>query len=192
MNIFGYYRIMILGNNGSGKSFLAGELAAITGLPPVHLDVEFWRPNWEQPSPAEWLQRQTELIAKEKWIIDGNHTGTMELRFQAADLIIFLDINRWACLAGVLKRHGKKRADMPQYLEERLDREFLRFLKGLWNFSKTRKRAILGFHDQYPDKPFLVIQSRREMNRLIRQWRAEKAEHDIRVYGGAFDRDQIM
>lgn len=180
MNIFGYYRIMIVGNNGSGKSFLAGELSVITGLPTVHLDVEFWRPNWEQPSQAEWLQKQTELIAKEKWIIDGNHTGTMELRFQTADLIIFLDINRWVCLTGVFKRHGKKRADMPQYLEERLDRDFLRFLKGLWNFSQTRKRTITGFHDQYPDKPFLVIQSRRAMNQLIRQWRAEKAKQDVR------------
>jgi len=45
LNIFGYNRIMIVGNNGSGKSFLAKKLAVITGLPLVHLDMEFWRPN---------------------------------------------------------------------------------------------------------------------------------------------------
>ncbi|MDF2909050.1 MAG: hypothetical protein K0R34_4371, partial [Herbinix sp.] len=32
---------------------------------------------------------------------------------------------------GLLTRYGKKRSDMPQYLEERLDLEFFKFIKGL-------------------------------------------------------------
>jgi len=56
LNIFGYNRIIIVGNNGSGKSFLSKELSFITGLPPVHLDVEFWRPNWEKPPKEEWIR----------------------------------------------------------------------------------------------------------------------------------------
>ena len=177
LNIFGYNRIIIVGNNGSGKSFLSEKLSVITGLPLVHLDMEFWRPNWEKPPKEEWIKKQTEFISKEKWIIDGNHTDTMELRFKTADIIIFLDINRFVCLAGVFKRLGKKRSDWPQYLEERMDREFFQFCKGLWSFSKTRKRRIMGLHKKYPDKPFFVIKSRREMNKLLSQWRDEKAKH---------------
>jgi adenylate kinase family enzyme len=42
LDIFGYNRmIIVVGNNGSGKSFLSKELSVITGLPLVHLDVEF-------------------------------------------------------------------------------------------------------------------------------------------------------
>ncbi len=164
---------MIVGNNGSGKSFLSKELSAITGLPLVHLDVEFWRPNWEKPTKEEWIKKQTELISKEKWIIEGNHTGTMELRFQAADAILFLDINRIVCLAGVLKRLGKKRSDLPQYLEEKLDLDFFRLCKGLWRFSKTRRRAIMGLHEKYPDKPFLVIKGGRNLKNMVVQWRNE-------------------
>ncbi len=177
MNLFGYNRIIIVGNNGSGKSYLSKELTAITGLPLVHLDMEFWRPNWEKPPAEEWIKRQTELTSKEKWIIDGNHTGTMELRFKSADLIIFLDINRFMCLTGVFKRCGKKRSDMPGYLKERWDMEFLRFFKGIWNFSKTRKLIIMNLHKKYPGKPFFVIESRRKMNRLLNQWRDEKAKY---------------
>jgi hypothetical protein len=77
-------------------------------------------------------------------------------------------------LAGVLKRYGKKRSDMPQYLEERIN---LEFFTGLWNFSKTRKRIIMDLHKKYPDKPFFFIGSRRKMNILINQWRDEKAKH---------------
>jgi len=171
LNIFGYNRIIIVGNNGSGKSFLSKELSVITGLPLVHLDVEFWRRNWEKPPKEEWIKKQMELISKKKWIIDGNHTDTMELRFKATDIVIFLDINRFVCLVSVFLRNGKKRSDTPQYLEEILDKGFLHFCKGLWSFSKTRKRTIMSLHKKYPDKPFFVIDSRRKMNKLLNQWR---------------------
>ncbi|MCG8501643.1 MAG: hypothetical protein MJB12_14755 [Firmicutes bacterium] len=177
MNIFGYNRIIIVGNNGSGKSFLSKELSVITGLPLVHLDVEFWRPNWEKPRKEEWIKKQAALISKEKWIIDGNHTDTMELRFKAADIVIFLDINRFVCLLSVFIRCGKKRSDMPQYLEEKLDMGFFQLCKGLWRFSKTRKRTIMDLHKKYPDKPFFVIESRKKMKKLLNQWRDEKAKY---------------
>lgn len=177
MNIFKYNRIIIIGNNGSGKSFLSEKLSEITGLPLVHLDLEFWRPGWEMPLAEEWAKRQEELILKEEWIIEGNHTGTMELRFKAADLVIFLDINRFVCLAGVLKRNGKKRPGWPQYLEERFDSQFFQFCRGLWNFSKTRRNTIMNLHKKYPEKPFFVIKSRRELNKLLSQWRGEKTNY---------------
>ena len=120
-----------------------------------------------------------ELISKEKWIIDGNvnHGDTMELRFEAADLIIFLDINCFICLTSVIKRNGKKRSDTPQYLEEKFDKGFIRLCKGLWSFSKTRKRTIMNLHKKYPNKPFFVIDSRRKMNNLLNLWRDEKTKH---------------
>ncbi|GKU30522.1 AAA family ATPase [Clostridium folliculivorans] len=177
MDIFSYNRIMIVGNNGSGKSFLSKELSDITGLPLIHLDVEYWRPNWENPAREEWIKQVIELTSKERWIIDGNHTSTMELRFKAADLVIFLDINRFVCLARVLLRNGKKRSDTPEYLEEKFDKAFLRFCKGLWSFSKTRRHVITDLHKKYPDKPFFVIHTRREKKRLLNQWRDEKAKY---------------
>lgn len=101
----------------------------------------------------------------------------MELRFKSTDIVIFLDINRFVCLASVLIRNGKRRSDTPQYLEEKFDKGFSHFCKGLWNFSKTRKRTIIGLHKNYPDKPFFVIKSRRKMKKLLSQWRDEKAKH---------------
>jgi len=179
LNIFAYNRIIILGNNGSGKSFLSKELAVITELPLIHLDAEFWLSNWEMPSKEEWLKKNAEFISKEKWIIDGmcSHGGTMDLRFKEADLIILLDINRLICLAGVIKRQGKKRSDtaLNQYHhDEKFDKRFIGFCKGIINFNKTRKIRIMDLHNKYPEKVFFIIESRRKMNNLIRQWRNEK------------------
>ena len=175
MHLSAYNRMMIIGNNGSGKSVLAKELAAITGLPLVHLDMEFWKPNWEQPTKAEWAARQKELAAAEKWIIEGNHTGTMEIRFQRADLILFLDVNRLVCLSSVLRRTRGKHMGMPAYLETKYDKAFFQLCKGLWDFPKTRKRTMLQLHEKYAETPFLVIKGRKNINRMLKKWRKEQA-----------------
>ncbi len=178
MNIHSYHRIMIVGNNGSGKSHLARELAPITGLPLIHLDTVFWRPGWQMPSPEEWMQQVLQLTAAEKWIMDGNvnHGGTMAVRFQAADLVIFLDVNRLVCLWGVIRRNGKKRTDTLQYREERFDRGFFRLCKGLWAFPKERQPKILALHAQYPERDFLVVKGRRHMAKLLREWQVATAQ----------------
>lgn len=177
MNIYGYNRIIIVGNNGSGKSFLSKELSAITNLPLVHLDVEFWLPNWEKPGDEEWIEIQKKLISKEKWIIEGNHTSTMELRFRVTDLVIFLDVNRFVCLTSIIRRNGKSRTDMPEYLEEKFDVGFFRLLKETWRFTKTRKRIIMRLHEKFPNKPFIIIDSRRKMNKLLDQWKQENNKY---------------
>lgn len=171
LELSGYNRIIIVGNNGSGKSFLARELSAITGLPLIHLDVEFWRPDWEKTPEDEWIKKQMDLVANEKWIIDGNHCSTMELRFSAADMVIFLDFNCLVCQFGILKRLGSKRPDMPQYLEEKLDLDFIQFCKRMWGFSRTGRTAIMKLHEKYPDKPFIVIKSRSKLKKMLTQWK---------------------
>jgi adenylate kinase family enzyme len=163
LDISKYKRIILVGNNGSGKSFFSKELAKITGLPLIHLDNEYWQPCWQALPRDEWEERQRQLISGDEWIVDGNYTGTMELRFERAELIIFLDVNRIVCLMGVLKRRGKKRTDIPDYLDERLDKGFFRMCAGLWRFAKKRRPAIMSLHEKYPDKAFWIIKGRRKM-----------------------------
>lgn len=177
LRIAEHSRIIVLGNNGSGKSYLTRELSAITGMPLVHLDVEFWGPDWQAPSKEAWRKKNEALIAEDAWIIDGlcNHGGTVELRFAAADLVIFLDISRLVCLMGVIRRNGTRRTDTTQYLYERFDGRFLSLCRGIWTFPWTRGRAIMALHERYPGTPFLRIRGRRRMKRLLASWRDECA-----------------
>jgi len=176
MNIFDYHRVMVIGNNGGGKSYLSKELAAITGLPLTHLDAEYWLPNLQRPPDDEWRQRNIELIAEEKWILDGNFPqgGALELRWAAANLVIFLDVNRFVCLAGVIMRNQNARADGPRDFQEAWDRRFFAMCKAIWNFSRERKAGYLAPREKYPDTAFLVIKGRREMRRLLRAWKAQR------------------
>jgi adenylate kinase family enzyme len=167
LNIHEFNRIILIGSGGSGKSWLAKRLAQITGYPMIHLDNEYWQPNWTPTPKEEWIEKQKSFIQGERWIIDGNYNNSMELRFEAADLVIFLDINRFVCMWSAFRRHGKKRSDLPDYLDEKMNFEFIDFLKWIWTFPKTGRKKIFSLHKKYPDKAFLILKNRKMVKKLI-------------------------
>ena len=89
---------MIIGSGGSGKSTLARVLGKKLEIEVFHLDTILWKPNWEPVPREKQIEIQNELIQKERWIIDGNYGGTMDIRFEAADTIIFRYISRYLYL----------------------------------------------------------------------------------------------
>lgn len=179
MNIHNYNKIILVGSGGSGKSTLAKQLGEIAGLPVIHLDNEYWQPGWTETPKSEWIEKQKQFIKGEKWIIDGNYGGTMEMRFEAADFIIFLDINRFICILSAAKRTRKKRSDLPDYLTEPkiFSKDFFQFAKWIWGYPTTGKKKVMNMHEKYPDKPFLVIKSRCEIKRLMYKWKNEGPCH---------------
>jgi adenylate kinase family enzyme len=164
-----YKKIILVGSAGSGKSYLSKQIASHTKLPLVHLDNEYWKPGWTATPKTEWIARQGTLIESESWIIDGNYNSTLELRFAAADCIIFLDRNRLACMYGAWKRHGKKRTDLPDYLVEKKDKEFFDFLKLIWKFPKKDRKKIVELHTRYPEKKFIVLKNRAEIRKFVEE-----------------------
>ena len=91
-------KIILIGSGGSGKSTLARQLGNKLNIKVHNLDALFWKPNWEGVPREEQITVQNNLIKDEKWIIDGNYGGTMGIRLNAADTIIFLDIHRTICV----------------------------------------------------------------------------------------------
>ena len=82
MDIHDYSKIILVGNSGSGKSWLAKQIADTTGYPLYHLDVEFWQPGWVMTPREEKIERQRKMVSGDNWIIDGNYDSTMEIRYQ--------------------------------------------------------------------------------------------------------------
>lgn len=164
IRISNYNKIILVGNGGSGKSYLSKRIAELTGHPLYHLDKEFWQPGWVMMSKEGRIARQHEILSGDKWIIDGDYGSTMETRFAAADLVIFMDINRITCIISATKRLKEKRTDMPDYLETPgiFSKNFLQFAWYIWNFPKSRRKNILTLRGKYPHVAFAHIKTRRE------------------------------
>ncbi len=108
-------RVIVTGLAGSGKSTFSSALAAKTGLPLIHLDLEFWKPGWVAPTDAEWRERQRTVLAADVWIADGNYHETLELRLERADTVVVLDTPWPVCFRRALRR-GLRRTglEMPE------------------------------------------------------------------------------
>ena len=137
-------RVMIIGSPGAGKSSLARKLAALAGLPLRHLDAEYWLPGWTEREPAAWQDRLAALVAEERWIIDGNYGGSLAMRAERADTVIFLDYPTALCLWRAVKRivttYGKVRADSALGCPEQFDPAFLAYIA----LFRSRKRAKIA------------------------------------------------
>lgn len=101
-------RVIVTGLPGSGKSTFSKALAARTGLPLVHLDLEFWQPGWTAPSDGEWDDIQRQALAGSRWIADGNYSDTLPLRLELADTVVVLD-TPWPVCFGRAVRRGIRR-----------------------------------------------------------------------------------
>jgi len=136
-------RIVIIGSGGSGKSTLARRLGERLNLPVYHLDALFWKPGWTPLPKDEFEVIQRGVASGDGWIIDGNYSGSMEIRLRRADTVIWIDLPRLVCLWRVIKRRlmyrGRTRPDMGEGCPEQVDLEFLAWV---WNFPKKRRPEI--------------------------------------------------
>ena len=105
-------RVVIIGRGASGKSTLAARLGEITGLPVIELDEVFWRPGLVATPRDQWVAVQEGFVAEEGWIIDGDlgRYDVVEVRFRAADTILFLDFSFLGCAWRAIRR-THERAD---------------------------------------------------------------------------------
>jgi len=171
MNIHDYKKIVIFGASGAGKSYMSRRIAEFTRYPVYHLDAVFFQSGWVTVSEDEFIIRQREMMSGGTWIIEGNYKKTMEFRFSAADLVIFLDVNRFTRIWAAARRQGKKRPELPD-LEKRsiFSKEFLNFVKMQWSHGKATRDKVMELRDKYPDKAFLHIKGRRSAKKLLKKW----------------------
>lgn len=161
-------KFLVIGCCGAGKSTLAKKMQERTGLPLIHLDHEYYRPGWVKPKKAEWEEKVRQLCLKEAWIMDGNYTGSLEMRLGFADAVVFLDIGRVKCLlraiGRVLRPSQRCREDMAEGCEERHDLEFYRFI---WSFPNKVRPGILKVLEEQREKNVYILRSEKEIEGFL-------------------------
>lgn len=156
-------RILVIGCPGSGKTNFAQHLAEKTGLPLFHLDSIYWRADRTHLTREELVDVLRPILASPRWIIDGNDNGTLPLRVEACEEVVFLDDPVEVCLAGMRARMGTPRTDMP-WVETAEDPAFMDFIRRYATESRPKVMTLMAAH---PEKTFTVLRSREEADALL-------------------------
>ncbi len=162
-------KISIIGSGGAGKSTLAKRLSSKLNIPLYHLDSLFWKPGWIETERSEWIRIQKKLCKGAEWIMDGNYGGTMQIRLDASDTVIFLDFNRFFCLYRAVYRYvkyyGRSRPDMAEGCNEQLD---LNFIKWIYEYPKTKKPNIVQNLEEISDTTKVyILKSPKEVDEFL-------------------------
>ncbi|HEY0429631.1 MAG TPA: DNA topology modulation protein [Pyrinomonadaceae bacterium] len=162
-------KVLVIGSGGAGKSTFSRKLGEKTNLEVIHLDRLYWKPNWIEPEEDKWRETIRGVLKRDSWVMDGNYSGTLEMRAAASDTIIFLDLPRTICLRRVLKRitlsYGRTRADMAEGCNEKFD---LEFLKWVWNYrTRTKPKVEALLESVEKEKTIIRLKSAKEVENFL-------------------------
>jgi len=158
-------RVLIVGCPGSGKTTLAGKVAAMLGVPAVHLDQMFWLPGWVEPDREAFDFALDQKLKEPGWVMDGNYTRTFARRISYADTVIYLDFNRFVCSWRALWRWIVDKGEQAPGCPQKVDREFLRYI--LLRYPRRHRPAMLEVIEAHKDQLQVV---RLKSPTALRHW----------------------
>jgi adenylate kinase family enzyme len=160
-------RIAIIGCGGSGKTVLARGLADHLHLTATSLDTLYYDDGWN-PTPMEkFADLQRELVAGDRWVIEGNYASTLPIRLARADTVIFLDLPARTCLRGIAQRRWRYRGGQhADGVYDRITWSFVKYIIGYRRSMRPRVAALLTEHGQHAR--YIRLTSRRQANQFLR------------------------
>ncbi len=168
-------RILIIGTPGAGKSTLAIEMGNLLNLPVIHLDQEFWQPGLVKPELSDWRPKVEQLVARDRWIINGNYDSSMDIRLPRADTVIWLDFGiptcMWRIARRVMRFRGRVRPDMADGCPESIDPTFIRFVLSFRR--KIRPRIVSQIDQIFAGGNLIILKCPTDVDRYLSNLKEE-------------------
>ncbi len=143
-------RINVIGTSGSGKTTFGRELASALQIPFIELDAIFWGPDWSEPDDNELFPKLSAALSGDNWILDGNYSRTLDIKWERVDSIIWLDFSFPRTVTQAIKRAVSRIITQEELWTGTGNRESLQKLFSqdsivLWTiqkYSKNKKKIL--------------------------------------------------
>lgn len=172
-------RIAVVGNSGSGKSYVARSLAERLGVPYICNDAIIHRANW-QPTPRdERLAAFEAAFAQPAWTFDGNFGSLKDpedrIVLERIDTLIWLDLPRWRAHTQLLARTLRRAWTREELWHGNRESWRLSFASRdsiLWwairvHSMRRRQYTALAANPAAADVQLIRLRSRGDVNRWL-------------------------
>jgi adenylate kinase family enzyme len=112
-------------------------------------------------------------------VIDGNYNSTVQVRLEAADTVVFMDLPTHVCLWGILSRqlrHGRGQNDQ-NGVYNRITGNVLRYVLGYRRKMRARVMAKIGQHASHAR--VIMLTSRHQTRDFLRHVASSAALSDL-------------
>ena len=169
--------MIIVGNSGSGKTWLANNLAKVIGCQVIHFDHIFWEPGGfdKKRSPEVVTKMIDESKQGVSWIAEGVFGELAEKFIERAQYFVWLDIDWPICKDRLLKRGSESKRHMGREESAEGLRELVAWAARYYERKNARsyeghKKLMNSFHGE-----IIYINSEENAVRLVKLIR-EKAK----------------
>ena len=164
-------RIWVLGPTGAGKSTLTARLGAHLGVEATHMDDLYWQPDWVESPDDEMAARLAAVIARPRWVVDGNYTRFREPHTGQVQLFVWLDLPLRVTFTRLVRRGISRSLNKTACCngnQETLRRTFLQrdslLLWALTHYGETRDKAAAAV----AGRPHVRLRSQKAADRWLR------------------------
>ena len=130
-------RTVIVGNSGSGKSWLAKRMGENTATPVIHLDEIFWLPGGfnDKRSASDVLNLVNARKDEADWIVEGVFGDLAAQFLHSAQTLIWLDFPWPVCKQRLETRGSESKAHMGRVQSEQGVRELIQWAEAYYSRS---------------------------------------------------------
>ncbi|WP_431122122.1 hypothetical protein [Variovorax paradoxus] len=180
-------KTVVVGNSGSGKTWLATKLAMATSLPVVYLDELFWQPGGfdQKRQPTETASLIKSARRGAGWVVEGVF-GELAAEFLVdADVLVWLDLDWAICEARLLARGSENKAHMARTQSEAGLAKLLDWAANYQCREDTRSfSGHLALFNAF-DRDKVHIRDESEVDALLEAARRDGLVEAIRTLRGA-------
>lgn len=172
-------KINVVGTSGTGKSTFSRQLAQALQIPYIEMDALFWKAGWQESSDAEFFAKLEHALNTKAWVLDGNYSRTMPIKWRDANTVIWLNYSWSRNVYQSLKRAVLRSLTQQELWPGTGNRESFKksfFSKDsiiLWmlqNYHRQQNNyASIMQSTEYPHIRFYRIRTPRQAQQLLKQ-----------------------